>query len=177
MSDHRLFLDFEKGFCFGYDFFDEKFLEGKEEIRYDGYEPMRLNDCNETHVIALKKDGKIGIFSVYETGMGAYGNWLCKSNKCPFIFDEMWVSASWQDENSVGFAACRIGKDWGVIRLIDTFARDDVWGIYDNSNLLHTTVVPFAYKTRKDAIKGLSNRYYHKEYGWEKLFSSNPKNK
>lgn len=172
MSDHHLFLDYEKGFCFGYDFFDEKFLESKKELEFDGYVPIRLNDCNETHVIALKREGKIGIFTVYETG-GNYGNWLCKSNKCPFIFDEMWISASWQDYNSIAFAACRIGNNWGVIRIIDTFARDDVWGIYDNSNLLHTAVVPFAYNTREEAIKELCTRDYHEEYGWEQLFEEN----
>lgn len=170
MSDHHLFLDSENCFCFGYDFFTEGFLNNIVELTYEDYEPIRLNDCNETHVIALKREGKIGVFTVYETEMGAYGRWLCKSNKCPFIFDEMWISASSMDEKSIAFASCRIGKEWGVIRVIDSFARDDVWGIYDNSNLQHTVVVPFIYKTREEAIRALHTRDYHEEYGWEKLF-------
>ena len=171
MEDHHLFLDYEKGFCFGYNLFDEHFLEYNKELEYDAYEPIRLNDCNETHVIALKRQGKIGIFTVYETEMGAYGRWLCKSNKCPFIFDEMWISASWQDLKSISFAACRIGKEWGIIRIVDTFARDEMWGLYDNSSLSHTAIVPFICKNRKEAISHIHTLDYHEEYGWKKLFS------
>ena len=164
--DYELYLDTDKTFCYGTSPYDEKFFDNKRIVEMDDYAFPRLNDSHSSWVMIIKKDEKLGIFTLYRPN-------IFKANKCPFIDDEMWISCSWEAADDTGYIAFRIGKNWGILRIIDPRANDVVDLLYDNSNVTHTTVVPCIYKSRIDAIEileELGKRDYHKEYGWENYF-------
>lgn len=168
--DDILYIDSDDVFCFGHDY--NKDWSYIHKIEYD--KQTRIEICETggqsdgPSVKAVQRNGKIGLFTCFDDG---YGIKLYKSNKCPFIYDEMWISGNWNNNDGVAFAAYRIGTDWGVLRLVEPDAND-VYSIYNNANLEHTNVVPCIYGSREEAIDKLRTPQYHMEYGWEQLFSN-----
>ena len=170
--ERELFLDDKGLFCYGYNYFDQEW-SSVPKLEYEDYVNIFVGEAMEPHIVAVKKDGRIGLFTCYVTQMGGTGQWLCRSCKEPFQFDEMWVSCYRHNHDYTGFAACRIANKWGAIKLIDTFALKLKQRAieYDNADLKQTTVVPFVYDLFDEVIKKLESQPgYHIEYGWQKLY-------
>lgn len=170
--DRELFLDENGNYCFGYNCFDPEW-SSVPKLDYEDDVNIFVGEAMEPHIVAVKRGGKIGLFTCYSTQMGGTGEWLCRSGKDPFQFDEMWVSCFRHNHDFTGFAACRIGSKWGGIKLIDTFALKIRQRpiVYDNADLKETTVIPFEYDSYDEVVKKLESQPgYHIEYCWQKLY-------
>lgn len=139
----------------------------------------------EGHIIAVRSNEKIGLFFAHALDEGPLIYWILKSNKCPFIIDEIWISCDQMDDNCIGFLAYRIGNQWGVAKLWDAFhyglrTQSPInWKrLFNNNDLSKMTIVPCVYTTREKAIEKLEKKglkEYHKEYGWHQVFEDKEK--
>lgn len=105
----------DKKFVFGYDYFGNKSI--KEEICYDSFDVIPMSDACTIFLYAVKRDDKIGLFSVYETGFGGYGSSLSSCPPNGFIYDEIWAFSPF-DSELIAYIVYRINNNWGVFRIL-----------------------------------------------------------
>lgn len=178
---YKLYVDSKGYYYFGFD--KVKGLPSKAtSLFYYDFSILSLGNFHpfEGHVIAIRRNEKIGLFFAHDFDEGPLLCWVLKSNKCPFIMDEIWISCDQMDDNCIGFLAYRIGDQWGIAKLWDAFSygfrthSPINWkSIFNNNDLSKMTTVPCIYTTKEKAIEKLEKKglkEYHKEYGWHQVF-------
>ena len=112
---------FEKGqYYFGEDAYKGVDVPESNLIKYDDYRYACLGRAMQPGLLYVKRDNKIGIFTLHKSGMGGYGVFIFSSNIYPFLYDEVWHNGSF-DGPGFGYVAVRINHSWGVLRVEDKF--------------------------------------------------------
>ena len=147
-------------YYFGYDKDRKEPIAEENLISIDMYAYQPLSDAAEAGLVFVERDGKQGVMTMYQCGLGGYGKLLHTSNIFPFIYDEMWLNGSIAGDG-IGFVAVRINHCWGVLRVTDIKEK-----IGKHIRRRCILIIPCVYPTKEAAIARIEGSDFHPEFGW-----------
>ena len=158
---------FEKGqYYFGYDFYSGINVPEHYLIQYEDFVYAPVGIGMTYGIMYVKRDGKIGVFTMHHCGMGGYGECIFSSNIYPFLYDEVWHNGAVEGPG-FGYVAVRINHSWGVLRVEDRMDPQ----IKKPSVRPCMMIIPCIYPTRQKAISFIDKKLYHPEFKWRKPFT------
>ena len=159
---------FEKGqYYFGENAYKGVDVPSEYLINYEESMYACLGRAMQPGLLYVKRDNKIGVFTIHESGMASYGTFIFSSNIYPFIYDEVWHNGSFEGPG-FGYVAVRIKHSWGVLRVEDKY--DPCLKKFSQRPCM--MIVPCIYLTRGEAISFIDKKLYHPEYKWRNPFAN-----